>query len=285
MILAFVESQVTNKGAFDDVVQGKGQGLIIMLAGTPGIGKTLTAEAVADKLRRPLYMLGTGELGVNADDVEDNLRTVLDITARWNAVLLIDESDVFLEKRAAHDLARNKVVAVFLRLLEYYSGIMFMTTNRADTLDPAFQSRIHLTIQYPSLDKAARRHIWASLVNSSDPEHALKKADLDYLASLEMNGRQIKNSVKTAQLLASSKRTSLHRDHFQQVLKITQGVSDPRVGSRSRWIFHQARKIRDALRFTKETTVKGPVMLEDERTNEERNDDSDRHEDGPSSGA
>ncbi len=62
LILAFSESQLQGS-AFDDVVSGKGKGIICLLSGPPGVGKTLTAEAVAESLRVPLHTLSSGDLG------------------------------------------------------------------------------------------------------------------------------------------------------------------------------------------------------------------------------
>ncbi|KAB2568835.1 Katanin p60 ATPase-containing subunit A1 [Lasiodiplodia theobromae] len=146
VILAFVESQITLGGQFDDVVQGKDQGVILLLTGEPGVGKTLTAESVAEEMRRPLYSTSASELGNKADEVEKNLQRALEISAKWGAVLLLDECDVFLEKRSTADIHRNMIVSVFLRLLEYYRGVLLLTTNRVSAFDPAFESRIHLTI-------------------------------------------------------------------------------------------------------------------------------------------
>lgn len=64
---------------------------VITLHGAPGTGKTLTAEAVAETLRVPLYTVGAGSLGVQADILEKRLRDVLDIAQYWGAALLIDE--------------------------------------------------------------------------------------------------------------------------------------------------------------------------------------------------
>jgi hypothetical protein len=112
-----VHNSPTN--TFDDLITGKGLGVILLLVGNPGTGKTLTAEAVADKVRRPLYVLSAGELGQKADDVEARLRDALELAEKWDAVLLFDECDVFLQERSggggAGDLARNEIVAVFLR--------------------------------------------------------------------------------------------------------------------------------------------------------------------------
>lgn len=90
----------------------------MLLSGGPGIGKTLTAESVAEHMKVPLYMMSAGDLGVETYEVEDALSKILEMVAQWNAVLLLDECDVFLEARSAHDLERNKVVSIFLRTLE-----------------------------------------------------------------------------------------------------------------------------------------------------------------------
>lgn len=115
LILSFVEGQSNNKHAFDDIIEGKGLGIIMLLVGHPGTGKTLTAEAIADKVRRPLYVLSAGELGQDADSVESRLNTVMELTEKWDAVLLFDECDVFMQERSMNNMAHNEIVAVFLR--------------------------------------------------------------------------------------------------------------------------------------------------------------------------
>lgn len=104
-------------------------------SGRPGVGKTLTAEGIADHLKRPLYMVSAGELGTDSAVLEKRLTNILDISFTWNAVLLIDEADVFLERRSVHDMHRNSLVSIFLRVLEYFQGILFLTTNRVETFD------------------------------------------------------------------------------------------------------------------------------------------------------
>lgn len=95
---------------------------MILLVGTPGTGKTLTAEAVADNTRRPLYILSTGELGNEAGQVEHRLNEVLRLAEKWDAVLLFDECDIFLQQRSMNHLRHNEIVAVFLRCL--YSSLL-----------------------------------------------------------------------------------------------------------------------------------------------------------------
>ena len=69
-------------------------------------------------VRKPLYVVGAGDLGTSAALLDVNLTRIFNISANWGAVVLIDEADVFLEERSFHDLERNAMVAVFLRQLE-----------------------------------------------------------------------------------------------------------------------------------------------------------------------
>ena len=136
-----------------DVVANKGGASIFLLHGPPGCGKTLTAEAIAELLRKPLYIVTAGDLGVTAADVERTLGSVLDLCQTWDALVLIDEADIFLEARNSTEIQRNALVCVMLRLLEYYSGCLFLSSNRAaGSIDAAIASRITVMLGYPALD-------------------------------------------------------------------------------------------------------------------------------------
>ena len=213
----------------------------------------MTAEGVAEEMKTPLYVMSAGELGLDPRHVETKLQGVLDMCTRWNAILLLDEADVFLEERSLHELERNKLVSIFLRVLEYYDGNMILTTNRVQTFDPAFQSRILISIDYKELTVESRRTVWANFLKQHDttqtaarakiPEgggddndkeskeqhlkrtlpHEISESDLDNLArTLTLNGRQIKNVLKTAQLLALRRGEGLNKEHIKLVLKVTQ---------------------------------------------------------------
>ncbi len=121
VVRALVESHSYSASRnIDDVIQGKGQGLVAVLHGPPGTGKTLTAEGIAELLKKPLYMVSVGELGIRGGDLEKNFGQIIDIAHCWGALLLLDEADVFLEKRELHDISRNALVSIFLRMLEYF---------------------------------------------------------------------------------------------------------------------------------------------------------------------
>ena len=220
MLMGFVESQVETQTTFDDVIQGKGKGINMLLSGPPGVGKTLTAESVAESMHIPLYMMSAGDLGTKPHEVELNLRNILEMVAKWNAILLLDECDVFLEARTSHDLERNKLVSIFLRTLEYYEGILFLTTNRVSNMDTAFQSRIHVSMAYPNLTSSSRRQIWKTFLTLSKQNSDISDEDLDELAEIDLNGRQIKNVLKTAFLIAVRKRMPLKKEFVNVVLTI-----------------------------------------------------------------
>lgn len=129
LILGFVESQQDEMNQFDDVIEGKGRGMILLLCGPPGVGKTLTAESCAEEMRVPLYMMSAGDLGLDPRTVETSLKDILEMCTKWNAILLLDEADVFLEERSLHELERNKLVSIFLRVLEYYEGMHCLRTT------------------------------------------------------------------------------------------------------------------------------------------------------------
>jgi SpoVK/Ycf46/Vps4 family AAA+-type ATPase len=176
-------------------------------------------------MRTPLYMLAASDLGSSSTEVESKLSNVLEMCQKWNAVLLIDEADVFLEERASHDLERNKLVSIFLRILEYYSGVLFLTTNRAAKIDPAFQSRIHISMTYSELSPSSRRHVWVNFIAGLSKAE-FSDEELDRLSRYKMNGREIKNVLKTAQLLASSKNAQLGFQHVSRVLSIEARYSE-----------------------------------------------------------
>lgn len=223
LLLAFAEAQIEGCG-FDDVIAGKGQGILMLLAGSPGTGKTLTAEAMAEHMKRPLYSVSAGELGSSAGGMENELDRVLELATRWNAVLLLDEADVFLERRTDNDLQRNTIVSVFLRKLEYYRGIMFLTTNRVGSFDEAFKSRIHIAIRYPDLDAGARRLVWTNFLNKAREiyQHGVEVSseEIDQLSQKSLNGREIRNIVKSAQLLAFRSNQPLRKQHLNIVWKV-----------------------------------------------------------------
>ncbi|KAK4446396.1 P-loop containing nucleoside triphosphate hydrolase protein [Podospora aff. communis PSN243] len=215
------EDEESEDDLFDDIIKGKGKGVVCMLHGPPGVGKTLTAECVAEYVKRPLCMVSSGDLGDNAAVLDISLRRIMDLAATWKAVLLIDEADVLMERRDGFNLSRNSMVSVFLRHLEYYKGILFLTTNRVLlSFDEAFKSRIHIPIRYNNLSRDSRRQIWQQLCERVPSGVELTKQDYDTLARHNLNGRQIKNIIKAAESVAEFEGAKVDLKQLQQIAKM-----------------------------------------------------------------
>lgn len=180
----------------EDIVFGKSGGTAIVCQGPAGTGKTLTAEVYAEVIKRPLYRVHSGQLGIEAEGVERVLKDALDNAERWKCPILIDEADVFIMRRGA-DLALNAVCGVFLRLLEYYPGLIFLTTNREDAIDEAILSRTiaRITFNLPSVEE--RKKLWQSLGEvyslklTKDPKNCALLAK-----TYECSGRDIKGLIR-----------------------------------------------------------------------------------------
>jgi SpoVK/Ycf46/Vps4 family AAA+-type ATPase len=118
---------------------------------------------------------------------------------------------------------------VFLRVLEYYEGILFLTTNRLTTFDSAFRSRIHLALKYSALNQETRKELWKLFIAKTSKDDVLEtwsESDLNNLAKVNINGRQIKNTVRTANTLAKSTKTTLNKEHLEVVLETIRDFED-----------------------------------------------------------
>jgi len=223
LIKKAAERNMENSWVSLDLIRGKGTGLFILLHGVPGVGKTATAEAIAEANGKPLFSITVGDLGMTPEKLETSLREIFRLASIWNCILLLDEVDTFFSQRSKADTAttKNALVSVFLRVLDYYDGILFLTTNRAGVLDEAFKSRIHYKIYYPELSLEQSLDIWKLNIqrvhqieeemSKAEGRPALRIDEVDLLNFAEYhfikgtarwNGRQIRNAFQVALSLA-----------------------------------------------------------------------------------
>jgi SpoVK/Ycf46/Vps4 family AAA+-type ATPase len=190
----------TKGGMFEDIVRGKGGGAVVLLSGLPGTGKTLTAEVYAESEKRALYSVQCSQLGVRPEDLEEALLKVFERAKRWNAVMLLDEADVYVHERG-NNMMQNAIVGVFLRVLEYQATILFLTTNRPNDVDDAIASRCIARIVYvpPGAQDAAR--IWQVLASNAGIKIAAAVIKDVVEKNPTMTGRDIKNILKLAALM------------------------------------------------------------------------------------
>ncbi|KAJ5553329.1 ATPase AAA-type core [Penicillium frequentans] len=234
------------KGFSSDFIHGKGEGQILLLHGPPGTGKTLTAESVAEYTGRPLLSITAADLGHEPELLERNLLEFFRNAQKWNAIVLLDEADVYLETRSTQDLRRNGIVSVFLRALDYFQGILFLTTNRVGSFDEAFISRIHVQIGYEPLNDESREKIWHGFIKKlaqsrEDGGQEIRCswntkeyiAHSEELRALKWNGREIRNAFQTAVALAcfeakgdDDRIPELQDDHIREVVNMSRKFKD-----------------------------------------------------------
>lgn len=190
----------------DDIVKGKMAGVIVLATGTPGIGKTLTAEVFSEMIEKPLYTVQCSQLGLDVNSIEKNLNEILNRAARWGAILLVDEADVYIRRRG-DDIQQNAIVGVFLRLLEYYRGVIFMTSNRGAEIDDAILSRATAWIKYEKPDTDMLRQLWEVLGAQYDAVFTTGQLDtiMEYLPNI--SGRTVRNLLKLARMLVGAEGT------------------------------------------------------------------------------
>jgi SpoVK/Ycf46/Vps4 family AAA+-type ATPase len=191
-----------------DVLHNDAHNLVMLFHGSPGTGKTFAAESVAELAEKPIQTINIANMGTNVAEMDRMVRQTLSMAAVWDIVILFDDADVLLEERSTSDLSRNAMVAAFLRILDDLKGIVILTTNRVQTLDPAFKSRIHLTTNFQDPDVEQRHIIWCNLIGLAESQGTVIDVEglegrLDKLARVKMNGRQIRNVLSAAQRLAA----------------------------------------------------------------------------------
>ena len=190
---------------------GAPTGTTVLLYGPSGTGKTLTAQCVASRLKRPLLkvdaakVLGmwVGQSEQSVSQIFDEYRTVLD-ELRMAPVLLFNEADQLLGTRGkadgAVDKMYNNMQNLFLEGLERFTGILIATTNRRDLLDSAFSRRFTYKLELPPPDTALRRKIW---ITHLPMKRLATGFDIQELAEVELTGGEIRIVVEKAVRLAA----------------------------------------------------------------------------------
>jgi SpoVK/Ycf46/Vps4 family AAA+-type ATPase len=115
-----------------DLIRGKGRGAVFLLHGAPGVGKTATAKAVAQKYGTPLFSISCGDLGYQPDKVESALTEIFQLAQVWDCILLLDEADVFLIQ-CPNDLKRNTMVSSKTTTTRI---VLYLATNTSVSYSP-----------------------------------------------------------------------------------------------------------------------------------------------------
>lgn len=200
----------------------RGTGLVALLTGPPGTGKTMAAQVVAAQLDLDLFRINLATVTSKyIGETAKNLDRIFARAARMNAVLLFDEADALFSKRTdikdSHDRHANTDTNYLLQLLEDYQGIALLASNKKNNIDPAFIRRVRYVLDFGRPDPAQRRTIWRRVLGEllgADALRPLEPAIAVIAMSVDISGAQIKNSVLASLFLARRAQKPVGVEHL-----------------------------------------------------------------------
>lgn len=200
-----------------------GKGVSLLMAGPPGTGKTMSANAIAGELSLPLYQVNLSHtVDKYIGETEKNLEKAFSFAEKNNVILFFDEADALFgarsEVRDSRDRYANTEISYLLQRMEVYDGIVVMATNIKGNIDPAFMRRIRYVAHFENPDEEMRRAIWESCIKDSVPHEEI---DIAYLASQfdKFTGSVIKTVFLNACVKAAGDKERLSMKHLVYAIK------------------------------------------------------------------
>jgi hypothetical protein len=200
---------------------GTGVGVRALFSGGSGTGKTLAARVLGSRLGLDVYRVDLAAI-VNkyVGETEKNLHRILTTAEELDVVLLIDEGDSLLgrrtEVRTANDRFANLETNYLLQRLEHYRGIVVITTNAADHIDPAFQRRMDVVVSFLPPTPRERVEIWR--LHLPDDHQVPESLLVELSHRCAMNGGQIRNAVLHAVLISLGQQRPVDAAHLEQAV-------------------------------------------------------------------
>jgi hypothetical protein len=194
----------------------RGRGISVLFAGASGTGKTMAAEILVNALDLPLYRIDlAGVVNKYVGETEKNLRRIFRAAEESGTILFFDEADALFGKRTdvrdSHDRYANIEVNYLLQLMENYSGLAILATNRRQSLDRAFLRRLRFVVDFPFPNMESRRRILQRIF----PEHVpVGRLDFNQLAKMEIAGGSIHTIALNATFLAAADGGIVEMKHF-----------------------------------------------------------------------
>jgi adenylate kinase family enzyme len=221
----------------------QGRGLIALLSGPPGTGKTMSAQVIAASLGYDLFRIDLSSVvSKYVGETSQNLEKVLSRAAHMDAVLLFDEADALFSKRTnevrdAQDRFANTDAAYLLQAIENYPGIAVLATNQKASMDSAFLRRLRFVIEFTKPGAPQRLEIWMRVLRelAGESRVAALSNELSLLSqSVETTGAQIKNSVLGAIFVARRAGTELTMRHLLRALDRELAKEGRSIGTKDR---------------------------------------------------
>ncbi len=200
MIEIALSQQIHHKLIFETWGLGKkipyGNALTMLFSGAPGTGKTMMAEAIANRLGKKLLIANYAQIqNMYVGETEKRIVAAFKQAKEQDGVLLWDEADaMFYSREMASHSWEFRDVNLILQELEKFAGVVILTTNRNVVLDRALERRISLKVHFDMPDAKEREQIWKNLIPQEAP--LAENMDFTYLAEkYEISGGIIKNAI------------------------------------------------------------------------------------------
>ena len=201
-----------------------GRGLCALFYGSPGTGKTMAAQVMANELGLELYRIDLSQLTSKyIGETQKNVSRLFDRAKNLNAMLFFDEADAMFAKRSevkdSHDRYANADTAFLLQRLEDYEGITVLATNYVNNIDDAFKRRIRFMINFVFPDPAVRLRLWKKILPAQ--ARTDEPLDLEFFAErFELSGSNIKEILTNAAYLAAAQGTGIKNRHIIEAVKL-----------------------------------------------------------------
>ncbi|NLB19023.1 MAG: ATP-binding protein [Syntrophomonadaceae bacterium] len=201
-----------------------GRGLCALFYGSPGTGKTMAVQVMANELGLDLYRIDMSQLvSKYIGEPEKNISDLFRKAKNINALLFFDEADSLFAKRSevkdSNDRYANADTAHLLQKLEEYEGISILATNYVNNIDDAFKRRIKFMINFVFPTPEVRLKLWETVL----PKNAVLDEELDFeffANNFDLAGSNIKDILLTAAYIAASEHTGLANRHVVEAIKL-----------------------------------------------------------------
>lgn len=200
-----------------------GTGFCILFYGSPGTGKTMGAQVLANLLEYPLYRVDLSQIvSKYIGETEKNITRLFEYAKNVNCVLFFDEADALFSKRAevkdSHDKNANATTAHLLQKIENFSGIAILATNYIQNIDDAFRRRIRFSVSFGFPSQSEREQLWNKILPAQEFRENI---DIPYLAQMfELTGSNIKEIIANACCMAYADGSLLTMKYIAEALRM-----------------------------------------------------------------